>query len=671
MNFSYNWLQSFFSEKLPEPKRLAEIITLKLFEVEELEKYKNDWLLNIDVLPNRAGDCFSHLGIANEISAITNLKIKKQDNRFLLKENKKDNKISLEIKNKNLCSRYSAIVVENLEIKPSPKWMQQRLETCGLQPINNIVDIINYVMLEVGQPMHAFDFDKITNNKIIVRLAKEKEEITTLDNKKLVLNKNILTISDSEKILGIAGIKGGKNAEINSKTKCIVLESANFNRFKIRQTSSFLKLRTDASLRFEHGLHPELTKDGLEMAIKLIKELTNGKINNLIDYYPTKLKKPTIEIDLNYTESLLGVNIPKNQIKKILTSLNFTILKDNNQKMKVEVPPRRIDLSIQEDIIEELGRIYGYEKIKPSLPKVPIMSPTKNKELYWANKIKQILKNINFNEVYNRSFVSQKQIDTFKYNPSKIIEVEKPVSLDQKYLRPNLLLNIVKNIKDNENFFDDIKIFELGKVFEKNNQITIEKNELIGLINKDSFYYIKGVVEVLLEKMNLQNINFTEFNKNCSFLHLKKRAVINSGSKEIGYIGNLSYKIKNDLKIKSNISFFSLNFDIIREVASDEIYYQEISKFPAITRDLSILVPIKTKFQQVITVINKNKNNLIKKIELFDVYQGKEIPENKKNLALRLTYKDDKKTLTDKEVNNLHEKIINKIEENEKWQIRK
>jgi len=306
MKFSYNWLQSFFKKKLPKPEKLAELLTAHSFEVAAVEKSGKDWMLDIDILPNRAGDCFSHLGIAREIAAILNFKL-----QLPISEPKEEKKIkakdlvSVEVKHKWACPRYTAKVITDVKVDSSPAWLKERLKTCGLRPINNIVDIANYVMLETGQPLHAFDAGKLEGGKIIVRFAKEKEKITTLDGQKFDLDPEVLVIADEKKPVGIAGIKGGKIPEIDRKTKIVVLESANFSSQVIRQGSRKLNLKTDASLRFEHGIDPNLTEFAVNRAAFLIQKIAKGNAaKGTVDIYPKKVLPKRVKLDLSYLKSL-------------------------------------------------------------------------------------------------------------------------------------------------------------------------------------------------------------------------------------------------------------------------------------------------------------------------------------------------------------------------------
>jgi phenylalanyl-tRNA synthetase beta chain len=656
MKFSYNWLQSFFQEKLPEPKKLAESLTLFLFEVDELEKRKDDWMINIDVLPNRASDCFSHQGIAREISCFFNFKLKKNS---LLKLKPGDS-FRIEVKDKKKCPRYSALLIENIKVQDSPSWLKDKLEICGLQSINNVVDVINYAMLESGQPMHAFDFDKISEKRIIVRQAKEKEKMIGLDNKEYSLNPETLVIADPEKILGIAGIKGGKNAEITKKTTTILLESANFDRRIIRKASRDLNLRTDASLRFEHGLSSELTKEGLATALSLLTQLINAQAKELNDFYPVKEKNKKVKLSLVKLSSLLGKEIKKQEAKKTLEKLNFKIVSENKNYLLVRVPSTRLDVEIQEDLIEEVGRIHGYQNIKPQMPETVISLPIKNKNLFWQNQAKNVFQKMGFIEAYNYSFISQEQAETFELK--NLYEIEKPISLEQKYLRPSLIPNLFKNVFTNQEFFKEIKIFELGHVFTEKG----EKQELSGVAN--SFLELKGSLELFFQEMNI-DVKFIQGESSC-FFNENSSADIYSGKTLLGKIGVASSRIRGEMKIKKEFSAFLISFNEVEKLSLKNKEYQKIAKFPETVRDLSVLVPRKVSFQEMLDAI-EIKNPLIEKIELFDIYQGKEIPLDKKSFNLRFVYRDSRKTLSASEVNLSHEKIIRKIENNKNWKIRK
>ena len=697
MIFSYNWLQSFFNltsakasadkEKLPKPEKLAEVLTMHSFEVESLARKGKDWLLDIDVTPNRAGDCFSHLGIAREIGAIANLNCREPFSVIKEDEKLKSNDfIKIEVKDKNSCPRYTARVITDVKVGDSPKWIKERLEACGLQPINNIVDIANYVMLELGQPLHAFDFGKIesVNSKfktIIIRRAKKEEKITTLDNQKFDLNNNILIIADSKEPLAIAGIKGGKKAEIDKNTKTIVLESANFEHRIIRKASKLLTLKTDASWRFEHGLDPNLTEEAINRAADLIQGIAKGKAaKGLKDFYPKKVLPKKIKLDLNYVEKLLGAKIPQKEIIRILKSLNFQCSENGSRWVMVEVPTFRLDISIPEDLIEEIGRIYGYKKIEPVIPLSSLIPPEKNEDIFWQNFIKNILKELCFTEVYNYSFISEKDKEIFiNSTRTVLVEIENPMSVEQKYLRPTLLINLLKNIKSNIKNYEEMKLFEIGKRHTKDSARGIdERTMLSGIIikkdKKELFYELKGIIGLLLNKLGISDIWYNEHKvsfEDIKLWHLEKCAEIKISGEKIGFLGEISPNILESFKIKKNVCAFEIDFEKLKKLCLEEQEYQPISAYPSAIRDLALLAPREVKVVDVLNTINASGGTLVRDVDLFDMYEGKELPDGKKNLAFHIIYQAKDRTLLSKEIDEVHNRIIKALEKNPTWEVRK
>ena len=680
MIFSYNWLQSFFKEKLPKPEKLAEILTMASFEVSEVEKRGNDFILVIDILSNRAPDCFSHLGIARECSALLNYKIQIPDAKLKEDKTKKARDlIKIEVKDKKACPRYSARVITDVKVKSSPKWIQDRLKVCGLRPINNIVDIANYVMLETGQPLHAFDGEKLAGKKIIVRFAEEGEKITTLDEEKYDLDKNILVIADAKSPLAIAGIKGGKIPEIDEKTKIIVLESANFNSRVIRRESKRIDLKTDASWRFEHGIDPNLTEFAIARASHLIQEVAGGKVaQGLIDFYPKKVLPKKIKLDLDYIKSLLGIEISKKEIIKILKNLEFTVKELPKNALDVLISTRRIDVLIPEDLIEEIGRIHGYQKIPAIFPVSLLIPPKRNLDIFWEDMTKDFLKEAGFTEVYNYSFISEKDAEIFKYKKKELVELENALSSEFQYLRPSLIPDLLKNIERNIRDFSEIKIFELGRTFtpwQAQDKIR-EKRMLTGVMTGDTFYHAKGTIDLLLNKLGISDVWYDEYKatpeeSKLSLWQAKKCAEIKINHQEIGFLGEISPKILDDLKIKGKIYVFDIDFEKLSKSASEEHEYRPISRFPAAVRDIAVLVPRLVRVEEVLNKIEEAGGNLIRDIDLFDIYEGEELPEDKKNLAFHIIYQSENRTLSSEEIDEIQNKIISALEEDPEWQVRK
>ena len=475
MLFSYNCLQTFFGDKLPEPKVLADLLTRRSFEVEGFKKFGADTILDIAVLSNRAADCFSHLGMARECAAVLGLRQKP-----VIKKRKVASGsiavrslINLDIANADLCPRYCAKMIEGIKIGPSPKWVQDRLSACDLRPINNIVDAANYVMLEIGQPLHTFDYDKIAVDAktkkaktISVRLARKGEKIEALDDKTYPLDETMLLIADASGPLVIAGIKGGRRAEISDNTKTIIIESANFNRQSIRRTSKKLGLRTDASARYEHGLDPNMAQIAIERAAELMAQLAGGRVlTGMADFYPKKTGPKWLTLDLEQAERLLGVAVQAAQSKKILEALGFQVRKGKGSNIEALVPTFRTDVNLPQDLIEEIGRISGYENIAGVLPDCSLIISKVNYSSVCAQTIRQAFKEAGFYEAYCYSFVSANDWKLFGFDGGDIISVKNPLNIDFEYLRPSLLMNLLK--KSASVTAQQTDYFEIGRVFNK------------------------------------------------------------------------------------------------------------------------------------------------------------------------------------------------------------
>lgn len=678
MLFSYNWLKSFFKGSFPSPKELVDLLTMRVFEVENLEHFGRDFILDIDVLPNRGPDCFSHIGIAREIGAILNkkpyfpkLKVKEISNLNSQKL------LKLEVKNKNYCQRYTGRVIVNVKVAPSPEWIQEKLIVCGLRPINNIVDITNYVMLETGQPLHAFDLDKIRDKKIIVRRAKKGEKIITLDDETYVLDEEILVIADTKEPLAIAGIKGGKKAEITDDTKRIVLESANFNQKIIRKASRKLNLKTDASWRFEHGIDPNLTEKAINRAAFLISQIAQGKVTKgLLDIYFKKNLPRKIKLDLDYIERIIGVKIPEREILNILERLEFRCQKSKDNSILVQIPTFRLDILFQEDLIEEIARIRGLDKLPSIFPLAPLIPPERNPSLFWADFIRDALKEMGFTEVYNNSFIDKETARIFNYNLSKLIEVENPPSANYQYLRPSLIPSLLKNIKLNQKEFKDITIFEIGKIFKKEKAKYKEKRQICGAMIGDNFYQLKGVIDSLFEKLGIPGVWYDEYqptpeDSKIQIWHPKICAEIKIGKEELGFLGEISPRILGELEIREKVVIFDLDFEKLKNLAIEEKEYLPPSPFPSAIRDLAILVPRETKIADVLNIIQAAGGKLVRDVDLFDIYEGSELPKGKKNLAFHIIYQAEDRTLRSKEIDKLQKKIIKALEQNPGWRVRK
>lgn len=587
------------------------------FENEYIQKKGNDFLLSIDVLPDRAGDCFSHIGIAREISALLNKKA-----TFPKVKSKKVSSIyPVKVEDSNDCLRYTTVVLDNVKIEQSPKWLKDKLSACGVNSINNVVDVTNYIMLETGQPLHAFDYDKVSEG-IVVRRAKEKEKIVLLNGKEYILNKDTLVIADNKDILALAGIKGGKKAEITKNTKKIILESANFNHKLISQTARKLNIRTDASIRYEQNIDPNLTEYAINRAIDLI----NFSVISQNDIYTKKLKPWSIKIDIEEINNTIGIEISKKDIISILSKLGFIVKKD----MLIEVPTYRQDVLIPENITEEIGRVYGYDKVPSVLPLFSHPAEINN-DIYWQNRIKDIMKELGYSEVFNYSFIGDEEKDSFNL---RLQEITNPVSSCYKYLRPTIIPQLIKATKENLKYFERIKIFEIGKVFDKKEYICFS-----GAVNKG-----ENLKSDLLALLNSLGINNAIFGKD----------EIKIGKEIIGKVG-----------IRDGITFFEFNFEKIQKNAKDNKEYKIISYHPVAVRDISGLIDDEVKIEDIINKINEFE--LINSVEVFDIYKGKGVPEGKKSVSMHITLQSQTRTLDPETI----DKVITKIKETINWEERK
>lgn len=623
-------------------------------------------------------DLLSHLGIAREIAAKEGKKLKIPKG-VKPKIPSKAEKINVEVREKNLCPRYIAIKLDNIKIGPSPRWMQSRLNAAGMRPINNVVDITNYVMLEYGQPLHAFDADKISKSKtkdqkpksqikdkkIIVRLAKRGESIVTIDGKSRRLDESMLVIADEAKPIAVAGVMGGADSEVSKNTTSIILESANFNGYSIRQTARKLGIHSEAATRFEKKIAPELPKVALVRAVELFKDICQAKIaSKITDVYPRKVKPIKINFDLKKLEEFLGAKIPTSKVKSILKSLEFKISGAKNL-LKVEVPYFRMDIHIAEDLYEEIARIYGYDNIKPKEMKQTIKPVEPLPDLYWRQIASNYLSNWGMSEVYNYSFYGEKLLSKCKLSSCDHVSLLNPQSPDLKYLRTSLLPRLFENLENNVKQFDSIKIFEIGKVFVAG----CEGKMLSGVFcgnNKDVFYQVKGLVELLFEKLNI-DYRFEPLQKQsgCEYWNMYRdgRSLqIKSGDKYLGTISELDRDVAANFDLsKKFVAFFDLFFEEVAKLAGRPKKYKPLPKFPPITLDLAIVLDKKIPAKKVEKLIYEAGKPLLQKVELFDVYVGKPLLPSEKNFAFHLIYRAEDRTLKDFEAKEAQKRIIARL----------
>ena len=641
----------------------------------------DDVVLEIAITPNRS-DALSHIGIARDLSAIFNRNLKYP--KIKLKESKDKAKdfASVEILDIENCPRYSARVVKNITIKESPEWLKSRLTKVGLRPINNIVDVTNYVMYECGQPLHAFDLDMLAGNKIIVKSTKEESLFTTLDSKKRKLPAGTLMICDGEREVAIAGVMGGENSEVTDETKNILIESANFNPSHVRNVSKTLGLNTDASYRFERTVDPNNTDYAANRAAMLIAEIAGGEVlKGLIDVYPRKVKPKKIKFRFNRTHKLLGYKIDEKKILKILNKLGIVTSQSQKTKdqIKLSIPTFRPDLEREVDIIEEIARIHGYEKI-PVVSKISITLEKKYDESEFADRIRNVAASLGLFEILNNPLQDEKSA-RLTGNPVKLLN---PLSSDLAYLRTSLIpgaLNVIAhNIRNGQK---NLAFFEVGNVFKlyTNEEIksfedfSEERRLLIILSGKESqkgwntyekavdFFSLKGLVDTFLTRFSLDNVLNDSYNHSANTIYAYNFAK-NLNNKSVGSGGIVKKDVLKQYDINEDVFCFEFNLDYIKNPDVNKKQYSEPIKYPKVIRDFAFIFDRSITYEQVIKFIENEGSELLREVKLFDLFEHEEIGKDKKSMAFTLEFQSEKGTLTEEEVEKVFLGLISSVERN-------
>ena len=672
MKFSYNWLKDLLKFK-ESPEELADILTMYFAET-TVKYYGKKPVLDVELLSNQVAEASGHLGLAREIGAILGKnfiypKINLKEKGLIAK-----NLLNIKIESPN-CNCYLARMIQGIKIKESPKWLKDALADCGVRSINNIVDAANYVMLETGQPLHSFDFDKIcskstnTNKKeIIVRQAKKNEKITTLEDEVYDLNEDIMVIADNENSLALAGIKGGKKSGISKDTTNIILESANFNGVNIRSSSKKLGLKTDASWRFEHNLPLDLTGYAIDRLAQLIQEIAGGYIlKGKVGQSIFKEKKVWIPIKWENWEKFLGWIIKKKEIIHYLSLLGFSI-QEKKDYLLVSPPCFRNDVIIKEDVMGEVARLYGIDKIDSIIPQEILTLPLQNEFFEFRKQVKDWLKGYNLEEVYNYSFISEEDKDNLPNKwQQKLIEIENPTSALTKYLGPTLLVNFLKNINYNFRFADKIRFFEIGKYYFKNKENLKEYFVLSGVLahkeksNNPSmlFYEAKGIIEDLFNKFGIDkdNYSFKSLENTEYSLLLEQGIAIYKNKDLIGVIGNPKRDLLKKYDCEGNSVFWEIKLLPLLEIVKEEREFQPLPKYPAIIRDISFIISQDILIDKILNIIQDVSPLNLEDVDLFDVYIGENLQSGSKSLSFHLTFRAEDYTLKNKEVDKEMEKI--------------
>jgi len=645
-------------DNLPLGKDIKEILDL------------NDVLFDINITANRP-DCQSILGIAREVAAVLDKPFKMPDLTYSVDETiSTRNTLKVEVEDKVLCPRYISHLVKDVKIEESPLWLKRRLFLMGIRSINKIVDITNYVLTEIGQPMHSFDLKDLSGKKIIVRRAVDGEKIETLDEKTFELSSDNLVICDGEKPVALAGIMGGLNSGIKDDTLDIVFESAKFARDNIRKSSRTLGQHSDSSARYEKGIDAYTTGIGMKRALHLIDELKCGRIAS--DEYDIILDKPSekiINTTIDKVNAVLGIEVPTAKIVNILTRLGFGVETDGNT-LSVKVPPYREDMESYPDIAEEIIREYGYDNIESTLLKSSkITNGGKNNEQVKIDKIKELLVGFGFNEIVTYSFVSEKDFENFGFTEDKgFIRILNPIGEDMAIMRTSLLPSIVKTVFYNLNRKNyEGRLFEFAKVYKSDKlpleKLPIENNTLSMAVfgENENFFTLKGVVEAMLKAFCDKDAKYIP----CTLkaMHPTRSAFIVLEGETVGYFGQINPEITAKFDIDKEVYAGEIYYDKLAALFNDKIAYKSISKFPPVERDLAFTVEKDVPADKITECIVESAGNSLESLRLFDIYQGDQIDKDKKSMAYNLIFVSDERTLNVGEIDEIIKNILKNLNE--------
>ena len=645
----------------------------------------NDTVFELEITPNRP-DCLSHIGIARELSAYYGKELKYPETEIKNEiEEKTSDNVKVTIEDSNLSRRYVTRILKNVTVKESPKWLKERIEAVGLRSINNIVDVSNFILMEMNHPNHVFDLDKIEGNEIKVKSAVKGDKLITLDEQERELEDGDIVICDSKKILALGGVMGGLDSEVTDNTKNILLEVAQFNPQNVRKTSRRLTLSSDSSYRFERGIDVEDSIKVINRLANLIQEVAGGEIlNGYVDVYPVPHENKVAELNFERLNRFVGKVIPREKVIEILRNLEIDV-KDNGDTLTLTAPSYRDDLELEQDYFEEVIRMYGFDNIENILPRVDINKNSTLDTTKLTDKVKTICASVGLKEVINYSFIPKDALQKLKFtgvSEDKLIDISNPITEDFVTMRPTLLYSLIKNAKDNMNRnVSNIRFFEVSRTFEKAEELAKEDIK-VGIIlagENDKtlwnpkpvhydFYDLKGIVEEIFSKLKFQSFSIkrsvqTEF-------HPGRSADVFVGKEYIGSFGEIHPDVLENFGLnKKTVLVAEFNIELIKKYINKPFVYQGIVKYPAVPRDLALVMNENILVGDVLKTIEKIDKK-VEKVELFDIYQGIGVEPGKKSVAISILLRDDSKTLEEKEINDIIDKILAKMKKDYMAELR-
>ena len=679
MKISLEWLKEFVDVDLPASALIDKLDMIGLM-VEEWEEKGSDIILDIETYANRP-DTLGHLGVAREIAAALGLKLKKRDWPLIEIEEKTSDLCDVQIWDPDLCPRYCGIVVRGVKVGPSPDWLRRKIEIMGLNPINNVVDVTNYVLFSTSHPIHAFDLAKLAGRKIIIRKAKKGEAIKTLEEEDVSLSPEMLVIADEEKPVAIAGVIGGLESSVQEDTQDIFIESAYFDPISVRKTSKKTGISTDASYRFERNADISCPPQAALMAAFLMTQFEGKASRGITDVYPKPAKERTVILRNHRVFDLLGVEIDARFSEKTLSHLGFQVEPQQKDAWKVQVPHHRVDIEREADLIEEIARFYGYDKIPVHFPPLRVPEPPLDSRREKIDRLRQMLFNHGFDEVLNFSFSNPEEEAQFETGRSPI-EIRNPISSKASLLRTTLMGGLLGNIAWNRNRgADGVHLFEVGNIYFKNKVKSQEQLTLslvtTGLVGsphwhrkseKTDFFRLKGALESLMDYLNYQPYSF----KNESHALFEKESALALVVKKdpIGYFGLLKKSLLEAYSLDEPVWGAELNLDALFGKPSQAFQYSPVTRFPTITRDVSFIADANVSFKDIQEVVGKLSLPYLGSFDLYDRFSGPSIPKGKVSLSLRFVYSHPKRTLKTEEIEKIQKKIIDALGANFNFQLR-
>ena len=649
---------------LPDNTAVGEDITKTLGLDESVAEF--------EITSNRP-DCMSVIGLARETAATFGRDFKVPAPEFETNNEDVSEYASVEIRDEELCSRFVGRVIKNVRIAPSPEWMQRRLKACGIRAINNVVDITNYIMLEYGQPMHAYDLDNVEGRKIIVRHAEENEQLETLDDQPRTLNESMIVISDENRAIGVAGVMGGANSEVTDNTTTVLFESACFNAAAVRRGAKSLGMRTDASALFEKGLDSENCLNAINRACQLMIELNAGEaVGGYIDVYPKKKVQTVLPFEPKKMNDFLGMNISEKEMTEILAKLEFEV-KDG----KVYVPTFRGDIEGMADIAEEIARIYGYDRIPTTMMRGEVVAGGKTPKQRLADIIRDELAGSGLYEIITYSFIDPKENKLVNIPEddarNNFVKITNPLGEESSVMRTDLVSSMMKTLRTNYTRRNaEAALFELGTVFTPVDGAQLPNetvNIAIGMYGNYDFYDLKGIVEGMLNRVGISDYDVIADKTNPTF-HAGRCAEVTVAGKKLGTIGQINPKVCNNFKIDAEVYVAVLDFELIAESFTLDKHCKDLPKFPAVSRDIAVIVDKKVPVGDIVKIIKGQNTDVLESCELFDIYEGVQVGKDKKSVACSITFRASDKTLTDDDVNPVMDKILKDLESKLDAQLR-